>query len=71
MQKWEYMFVWIDLSRPREANGKELPNWEKGPNVYAFSNQLGEEGWELVSNVFTEDSLRFNRCRLIFKRPKP
>ncbi len=57
---------WSDSFKisPRVVNGQDLPNWEKGPTIFEFANQLGEQGWELVA---VEGSFRL----LTFKRPKP
>ncbi len=68
MQKWEYLHViaW-DLGKwryvPRFVNRKEVPNWEKGTDIFEFANQLGEQGWELVSGT--------DFIHLVFKRPNP
>jgi len=71
MQKWEYLFVVGDFSggawRPRVINGKVIEDWKKGPTIYEASNQLGEQGWELVGFTVT----RLIECyRLTFKRLK-
>jgi hypothetical protein len=50
------------------VNGEELPDWQSQPGVAAYSNQLGEEGWELVSLVAGETTEQ--SYRIIFKRPK-
>ena len=74
MQKWEYMFVVPeherDYLRPRYVNGQELPNWKKGQTIYEYMNQLGEQGWELVSAPYTATTNTGTVPRLIFKRPK-
>jgi len=63
MQKWEYLFVFATIAsndgefRPRFSNDQELDNWQKGPTMYEYANQLGESGWELFSCnpiVFTQ-----------------
>jgi hypothetical protein len=75
MQKWEYQFVsgdtQGDIWYPRWVNGQELPNWKKGPTLYAYANQLGEQGWELVVARYTGGAGYGTVARLIFKRPKP
>jgi hypothetical protein len=37
--------------RPRYVNGQELRDWKKAPPIHEYLNQLGEEGWELVSHT--------------------
>jgi hypothetical protein len=70
MQKWEYLYInsafnqnheWI----PQWINGVELRDWANGPRMYEVSNQLGEQGWELVGIFVTEGSYR-----TVFKRYK-
>ena len=73
MQKWEYLFVSAEQSdeyRVRYINGKEVPDWKVGDNIYDFANKLGEEGWELVSAPYTASAPNWATGRLIFKRPK-
>ena len=56
MHKWDYLFIVVDYEhgnhegRPRYVNGQELPDWKQGPNIFGVMNQLGWQGWELVSN---------------------
>ncbi len=72
MQKWEYFFltaekvegVWL----PRFVNGEELAGWLEGPSLYEFSNQHGDEGWELV-NITWQAKENLTHHRLVFKRP--
>ena len=89
MQTWEYSFVFATVTndgefRPRFANDEELDDWQLGPTMYEFANQLGENGWELFSCnpiVFTQSngqSLRetqpissdLRAIEMVFKRPK-
>jgi hypothetical protein len=76
MQKWEYLFAQCDYDhnkkrwRVRWVNKDELPDWQNGPSLSEFSNQRGEEGWELIADIERgEGTIIFNR-RLTFKRPK-
>lgn len=83
MQKWEYMFVMCEHSgdnvfHPRFVNSKEIPNWQKGPDIATYSNQSGDQGWELIETLvdsvqrkglMTQGSAE-SSFRLIFKRPK-
>jgi len=53
MPKWEYMGVTFHMeggiSRPRRINQNELPNWKRGPSIWDYLNQMGREGWEVVT----------------------
>lgn len=79
MQKWEYLFVealWEnDAWRPWRINGREDKDWKKGPSIYDHANQLGQEGWELVTAPFTAHGdvarIKHDDARLFFKRPIP
>ncbi len=64
--KWEYQFVILDMGQygwqPRYINGQELPGWTSKPPVHIFSNELGSQGWDLVSFVpitITTSDLQF------------
>lgn len=79
MQKWEYLFVTAEYEkdqwRPKYVNGQELRDWKKGPFIHDYSNQLGEQGWEIVSFGYTATANQFGRTaatwyRLVFKRSK-
>jgi len=76
MQQWEYHTVTLmpiaGLTKLKgwklkQINEQELPNW-KNAEMYSstadFCNQMGLQGWELVSAV-AYDGLMF--C---FKRPR-
>ena len=73
MQKWEYLFVNTllkgDTWYAKTANGKHL-NSKSDTTMYDFANQMGEDGWELVSAPYTSDQDNRIKPRLIFKRPK-
>jgi hypothetical protein len=72
MQRWEYQT--ITLKREYKTNiitGASVTNWNSTINL----QQLGEEGWELVSVVpiadFQSDYSGFtHQLQYIFKRPK-
>jgi hypothetical protein len=74
MQKWEYLLLDTDGGRdklPRFLNGIEIRNWRRGPSLVEFINQLGDQGWELVSwqpHYYGESTVE---VRVVFKRPKP
>lgn len=68
MQRWEYLFV--DVAKTGEVysvNGQTViyQKWL----CHVYTNQLGNQGWELVGTVGIPGS--DNRThQLIFKRPK-
>ena len=68
MQKWEYLFVSVDMvrgkRRPRGVNGLKLHNWKQGPTIANYANQLGEEGWELIGSSVASFELVFKRLKL-------
>jgi hypothetical protein len=73
MQKWEYYFVNTSSAsgqqKPKSVNGRILENWETGPNLYDYSAELGEAGWELINfNWLTYSGIM--TFELVFKRPK-
>jgi hypothetical protein len=67
MQQWEYLFVQIAFDalsgsvKAKIANNKQLPNWRGNPSFAEYCNQLGHQGWELVSTSMWGT--------YIFKRP--
>lgn len=89
MQKWEYLFVFAAITsnggefRPRFANDEELKDWQAGPTLYEYSNQLGNRGWELLASnpvVFIQSkwqpvletesiSSELRAIEMVFKRP--
>ena len=80
--RWEYVIVEVHTDgapKGRYWNGSELPNWKKGPHIGVFLNQLGAEGWELVSwTVKRTDSVGMgliqheaDRYHAVLKRQKP
>lgn len=69
MSKWEYLVVLASNTggsenrlAPQIENGQLIKNWQKGPDIYQYMNELGNRGWELVA---TETVNRY-----VFKRPK-
>ena len=69
MEKWEYLVVQLDRHRIATVNGVPHPDFEKGSHYSAFLNQLGEEGWELVTAA-DGGLMRAANDQLIFMRPK-
>ena len=57
VNKWEYLIVDCylgpDTWRPRFANRQPLPEWESGVAVDDYCNELGSNGWEMVSSQQT------------------
>ena len=74
MKKWEYMFVSAALKdkewRIKKINGKEQAIGKTTITLYDYANQMGDEGWELISAPYTADEFNSATPRLIFKRPK-
>ena len=74
MQKWEYLFVNCQLSggawRPHFVNGVESRNWQNNPDIATYSNEIGEQGWELVTVWISEMGAHNITYRLYFKRLK-
>jgi hypothetical protein len=60
-EKREAGSVWL----PRFVNDEELKGWEKGPSLYEYANQLGEENWELVNLTWQGKE----HLSLVFKKP--
>jgi hypothetical protein len=84
MPRWEYMTVIairqaaeFDVWRAAYIDGKEQPDWHKGPPIYEVMNEWGAAGWELVSVVPSGTRISVSNptvtvpisYRLIFKRP--
>ena len=67
-KKWEYMFVrgaYVgNVLCPRYINGHDVRDpGLRAHSFYDFANQLGEQGWELISADLDNE-------RFVFKRPK-
>ncbi|MBA3822389.1 MAG: hypothetical protein H0X24_00635 [Ktedonobacterales bacterium] len=77
MQQWEYLYVrfYIEdevkciLTRVYASKDEPtpLPEWE-GKNLFAFLNDLGQQGWEMIEAPYTVEEGQSAK-RLIFKRP--
>ena len=65
------MFITADFASgewvPKAIDGQDLANWRQGPTMYEYTNQLGAEGWELVTVSHTGQRDIYDR--FIFKRP--
>ena len=74
MQTWEYLYVWANVDgedyRPQEVNGQELPNWERGPSISEYMNQVGAEGWEMVGYSAAGYPMTGVSLHQVFKRPQ-
>ncbi len=78
MYKWEYLFVTCAYEdkewHPHSANGVVLAEGKKWAEmtVYDFSNEVGQQGWELVSLMTGHNQFgNTETYRLVFKRPAP
>jgi hypothetical protein len=92
MTKWEYLL--IAETRHWNSDNKDFEDkyWVQGPDDESFRekqkderlslNVLGDEGWELVSELIRENGILMNNrglntggvavdLRYTFKRPKP
>jgi hypothetical protein len=55
MPNWDYLYIVPDSEdflapgHPRYINGRELPNWKQGPDMFGVMNHLRWKGWEPVS----------------------
>ena len=63
MHKWEYLYLVSAINEdgdwiPQRINGKELPDWASGPGMYEVTNELGEQGWELVNIAVSDIAYR-------------
>lgn len=74
MQRWEYLVLRGEYGgfsgrfMPRYSNEQELRDWKK-ISLYSFLNQLGADGWELISTSGYPPGN--NENEMYFKRPKP
>ena len=76
MQKWEYLFVNCAYEdnewHPHSTNGVILAERKKwaAMTVYDFSNEVGQQGWELVNLMTGHNQFGSTETyRLVFKRP--
>lgn len=75
MQRWEYMRIYHYLQEGTyQVNGEDHKVW-RGQRVDIILNQLGSEGWELVSVVGNTNSTRAGPATTSYyfflKRPRP
>ncbi len=72
--KWEYLVVSFHEQNgwhARFINGRELENWQRGPQLHHVLDQLGEDGWELINVVKAEPLYgTMDRIQAFFKRPQ-
>ena len=78
MQKWEYLQLIVGVSQPylrsgkpeqmASANGVSIMEGGEKFDVYNYLNNLGKEGWELVSTD-ANNSEYWNGTTYYFKRP--
>lgn len=75
MQKWEYLTVQFSDADPTHSNVVPLPvmglingkNDIRGQPIHEVVRELGEQGWEMIGVLSTEELL-FGHY-LFFKRP--
>jgi hypothetical protein len=67
MQKWEYKVILVRKQQVLKVNYQ--PVKEQRLLDIAYLNELGEDGWELVSRNVDEDDAG-KPAIMIFKRPK-
>ncbi len=77
MLKWEYKFIeciyHLEDWYPAFDNGQEISHWKTQGNIAAFSNALGEQGWEMVGCAASAAGTHVDYrefFRVVFKRPK-
>jgi hypothetical protein len=68
-QNWDWLVILCEEKLPRYVNGKEIPNWQQGPNLWEVVNYLGWQGWELVFGL-GHSPLWFGYGKLMFRRLK-
>ena len=65
MQQWEYKFVQtMSHFVAVEVNGEKL---EPQQSIWIYANELGKDGWELITTLTTRKS---DTTMCVFKRPK-
>jgi len=73
MTKWEYLVIVctrnFDHYRANFYNSTELKDWKKNPPIPEYLNELGQQGWELVSTLPVGETV--GQMHLFLKRPKP
>jgi len=71
---WEYLIVSFHEQNgwhARFVNGRELENWQRGPQLHDVLDQLGGDGWELINVVKSEPLYgTMDRLQAFFKRPQ-
>jgi len=70
--RWEYLVVSFHAQNGLHArfiNGRELKEWTRGPQLHTVLDQLGADGWELVSVTKAEPLYgTMDRVQAYFKR---
>ncbi len=52
MPIWEYLYLNEVENHVKLVNGVETRDWKKGPHVSSYLNQMGLQGWELVTYFY-------------------
>jgi hypothetical protein len=68
MQKWEYAYVVVDSTSRRYYFNGVVQDFGKPLAVHDVLNELGLEGWELVSSALPHTEME--QTLLLFKRPR-
>lgn len=78
MQKYEYLLVSHVNYNIKAINGREIDaaagvfGGPKGPTIHEKANELGQEGWEMVSAQYTHNPTGSGYFGDVwFKRPLP
>jgi hypothetical protein len=78
MQKYEYLLVSHVNYAVKRVDGKEVADaasafgGHKGPQIHELANELGQEGWEMVSAQYSHNPTGSGYFGdLWFKRPLP
>lgn len=72
MANWEYLTVlcdWVGAEiKPRFINQVQNPQYRQGPHLSAYLNEVGAQGWELVTSHHLQTNV--GNVLLILKRPR-
>ena len=79
MQKWEYIFLtatWNEGWKVELVNGETVEDWQDGPSMFDYVNELGQQGWDMISwqyfSTFDHDGLPpevdYEHYRMALKR---
>jgi hypothetical protein len=73
---WQYM-TWkvghpsdSDGGRVKYLDGRELPDWNRGPSLQQALDEAGWNGWELVTACYWTTASGLEDPIYVFKRPR-